>query len=178
MIPQTKCCRKCLVEKPSAEFNKGKQNVDGLASYCRDCSSAASKDWYRANYEYVTKKNRDFYVNNREEILVGMRIYARNNPDKIAAQGARRRLREQTAPGGPFSPYRPDYQERVATYDGLCAYCQAVEYTEFDHAIPLSRGGTNHMYNVFPVCVPCNRGIGGKHSKILWLEWEPRAEPR
>lgn len=33
----TKVCARCNSEKPHADFNKSKQNHDGLDSYCRDC---------------------------------------------------------------------------------------------------------------------------------------------
>jgi len=28
---------------------------------------------------------------------------------------------------------------------------------EVDHSIPVSKGGTDHLNNLFPSCVPCNR---------------------
>jgi len=34
----TKQCNKCKEEKPLSEFNKNRNKVDGLQSYCRDCS--------------------------------------------------------------------------------------------------------------------------------------------
>ena len=31
---------------------------------------------------------------------------------------------------------------------------------EIDHSIPISKGGTNHLNNLIPSCIPCNRDKG------------------
>lgn len=31
---------------------------------------------------------------------------------------------------------------------------------EVDHSNPLSRGGTDHLNNLVPACIPCNRSKG------------------
>lgn len=59
-------------------------------------------------------------------------------------------------------------------FDGHCAYCRCpVDWNsvEFDHFIPIKYGGHTHPSNMLPACVRCNRGIGGKASKLpdKWL---------
>jgi hypothetical protein len=44
----TKTCRKCHVEKPISQFNKG-QNRDKHHSYCKACAIQVSRDWYKAH---------------------------------------------------------------------------------------------------------------------------------
>jgi 5-methylcytosine-specific restriction endonuclease McrA len=36
---------------------------------------------------------------------------------------------------------------------------------EVDHSIPRSKGGTDHLNNLFPSCIPCNRDKGDLSSK-------------
>jgi len=36
---------------------------------------------------------------------------------------------------------------------------------EVDHSIPQSRGGTNHLNNLFPACIKCNRSKGDLKRK-------------
>ena len=55
---------------------------------------------------------------------------------------------------------------------GYCAYCGkrlawrnygypgARAAWEVDHSVPVSRGGTNHLNNLVPTCIPCNRSKG------------------
>lgn len=56
-----KLCRKCKEEKPKSQFNKDKYNPDGLKLYCKPCDRGYVSNW------------------------------TKNNPDKAAAKGARRR---------------------------------------------------------------------------------------
>lgn len=47
---------------------------------------------------------------------------------------------------------------------GHCWYCGAalalLTSWEVEHQIPLSRGGSNELYNLVPSCVTCNRSKG------------------
>ena len=36
---------------------------------------------------------------------------------------------------------------------------------EIDHSIPISKGGTNHLNNLIPSCIPCNRDKGSRTTK-------------
>lgn len=67
-----------------------------------------------------------------------------------------------------------DQQHIYEFFGGHCAYCGCPvdrELVEFDHFIPLKHGGTTHPSNILPSCTRCNRGIGGKMSKLpdVWL---------
>lgn len=48
---------------------------------------------------------------------------------------------------------------------GSCAYCSlplTLDTMEVDHVVPLSRGGTEHNFNVTAACLPCNRSKGAR----------------
>jgi 5-methylcytosine-specific restriction protein A len=50
----------------------------------------------------------------------------------------------------------------------VCFYCRTVvtdKTVTQDHAIPLSRGGTNFASNLLPACRPCN---SRKNSKTVF----------
>ena len=51
--------------------------------------------------------------------------------------------------------------------NGLCYYCNGVA-EEYDHVIPLSKGGNNSIDNVVLVCMKCNRSKGNKTIE-KWL---------
>jgi len=50
-----------------------------------------------------------------------------------------------------------DIRQRVwQRYGGKCAECAAMDYLEFDHIVPVSRGGSNSEQNVQLLCRRCN----------------------
>lgn len=53
-------------------------------------------------------------------------------------------------------------------YDNRCAYCGGPA-TAVDHIVPLSRGGSNFIFNLMPACLPCN---SSKRSRRV-EEWRP-----
>lgn len=38
---------------------------------------------------------------------------------------------------------------------------------EIDHSIPISKGGTNHLNNLYPACIPCNRKKGNGNNTAV-----------
>jgi 5-methylcytosine-specific restriction endonuclease McrA len=56
---------------------------------------------------------------------------------------------------------------RIAVWrrdQGKCVSCGSRENLEYDHIIPISRGGNNTVRNIELLCEKCNRT---KHDKIL-----------
>lgn len=37
---------------------------------------------------------------------------------------------------------------------------------EIDHSIPISKGGTNHLNNLYAACIPCNRKKGNSSNMV------------
>lgn len=103
---QTKFCVKCETHKPESEFSSHR-------SACKPCRSLYSRNWYHSNPEKVAlsierriqtslewqKKNRKLlserakksYQENREKIIAATRKWQIKNPDKHAANSAKRR---------------------------------------------------------------------------------------
>jgi hypothetical protein len=50
-----------------------------------------------------------------------------------------------------------DVRQRVwQTYGGMCVECSATDYLEFDHIVPVARGGSNAEQNIQLLCRKCN----------------------
>ncbi len=129
-----------------------------------------TKKWIAANKERAFAAQKAWREANPKRNKELIKAWVKANPEKVAAGQARRRHLERTAPGGPFLPWREDYKPRIAEYNGVCAYCLKAPFKSLDHAVPLSRGGSNYPENVFPVCGSCN---SRKRAKILHVEWTP-----
>lgn len=58
---------------------------------------------------------------------------------------------------GPSRHIPREVRQRVwQRYGGRCAECSAVEYLEFDHIIPVAKGGSNADANIQLLCRMCN----------------------
>lgn len=55
-----------------------------------------------------------------------------------------------------------EWLELVAANDNQCAHCHEECPLTRDHIVPLSRGGTNDIKNIQPLCGSCNSSKGAK----------------
>jgi hypothetical protein len=75
---EKKICSSCSIEKEIIEFGKDKNKKDGLKNVCKDCRKIESKNRYLENREYFT----NYRETNRDEILLKLKIWRENNPEK------------------------------------------------------------------------------------------------
>ncbi len=63
-------------------------------------------------------------------------------------------------------------QQVVLTREGtVCTYCGDTDGPfDFDHILPVSRGGPNDASNLTLACATCNRSKGGK-TLSEWMAW-------
>lgn len=154
-----KSCGVCSETKDLLEFCKDRHSPDGRGYTCRLCARERMQTWRRANPERWAKMSR-----------AATARWQKQNPERVLELSRRRTALLSGAPGGPFYRTRADYCARVEEFNGRCVYC-AGPYEALDHAVPLSRGGTNHAWNIVPACMWCNRH---KHAKtpaefLIWL---------
>ena len=85
-----KTCRKCGIAKELVDFEKAKQNKDGLNGQCRVCVAERKKAYYEANKEKITEKTKAYYEANKEKIVEQKKayseVYYEANKEKIAEQ--------------------------------------------------------------------------------------------
>lgn len=73
--------------------------------------------------------------------------------------------------------------------DGYCHLCckklSFINYAcygakgawEVEHSIPGSRGGTNHLNNLYPACISCNRNKAVQSSRAARVQYGRRRAP-
>ena len=182
-----KTCRQCKIEKEYEQFYKCSRTKGGRRSKCIDCmkivnASVPSRTKegqakYRdENREAIRENSRRYEEKMRREHGSGWRNdyrrwYYQENKDRInerrnawlsdTGKGVeyieRRRALKQAAHGD-FTA--EDFQRLVDYLGGFCLSCGSYDKLTPDHIIPLSRGGSNCISNIQPLCRSCNCSKG------------------
>ena len=67
-----------------------------------------------------------------------------------------------------------EWERLLVRYDHRCGWCRrrlttsGLTALEWDHIVPVSRGGRHAIGNLIPACRACNRGRGS----CLAIEWK------
>ena len=169
-----KICKRCGQEKSLEEFYRAKRCILGVRPECKRCTLNAQAAHYHANPRPAIEKaaayrranpernrvyQRAYYNRHREAIQTKAKVWERNwriaNPERRRAnEGKRRAAKRQTATGP------VDYLAVLRAYGRVCHLCGGaieVDDLEFDHVIPLSKGGTHTENNSLPAHRARNR---------------------
>ena len=112
------------------------------------------------HYREIGRKSRDKHA---EERNTYQREYGKENRDKLTLFTNLRRARKLAAEG---SHTDEEWQALKAFYDYKCLCCRKHEpeiRLTRDHVIPLTKGGTDSIDNVQPLCARCNSKKNNKH---------------
>lgn len=124
--------------------------------------AATHREWERLNKESISLWRNKWKSENRDKIRSQNRAWARANIELIR-QYRRDRISRLAGAPGKFSV--SDWILKVEFYGWKCRYC-GTNLTRSnlsqDHAIAVSRGGTNWLSNAIPCCRRCNSSKGNK----------------
>lgn len=103
------------------------------------------------------KRNRDteraWRRNNEDKVAASRRKWCELHPEQKAASSRNVRAQRKGAEG----THTPEeWRELCERYDNKCLCCNEVKPLTVDHVIPLSKGGTNYIDNIQPLCKSCN----------------------
>jgi 5-methylcytosine-specific restriction endonuclease McrA len=143
---EMKTCTVCGEEKPLDAFNRTKEAQSGRRGACRVCENA------RRNRKRAKIKVREYTLNNAEKIREIRRRSRQRHPETTAAINHRRRAAAKA--GGSYTA--KEWRLLCAAFDNCCLFCGEHRWTSPDHVIPLSKGGTNDISNLQPLCRRCN----------------------
>lgn len=168
----TKTCSNCKQTKPLSAFNRN-------SNYCRPCSNAKSKLWYQNNKSRAKQTHDDFiadnptynavyYEENKEQFIKWQREWYVTNKDRLKpirldyynthkqqyleAVHRRRALIENA---GTFT--MAEFIALCEACNYICPACHEKAVLTVDHVVPLSKGGSNTIDNIQPLCGKCNR---------------------
>lgn len=81
------------------------------------------------------------------------RRWKAKNPERMAHLKARRYARERGASG---SHTLEEWEALKAGCSGKCVACKEIKPLTKDHITPISKGGTDYISNIQPLCRNCN----------------------
>ncbi len=138
-------------ERYARSRDKRKAEMQEIRDRDRDAHRIKMRKWSKESYRRDPAKHR-----------AAVAAWAEKNQDKAKAcqdhSNLMRRARVNKAVG-----YHTKHERSYlfSSYLGLCVYCSA-KATDFDHVVPLARGGCNHIENLVPACERCNASKGAK----------------
>ncbi len=139
--------------------------------YCsKECYTSVSK-FFRKEKHYCSikcyaKDRKENWTREQQPNYTGStpyeahRKYVKANPERIKHLKARRYARKKNAEG---SHTYQEWRDLKIKNDYRCAECRERKILTKDHIIPLSKGGTDYIDNIQPLCRNCN---SKKHNHI------------
>ena len=122
--------------------------------------SARAKESRKADPERYRAHSRRSYERHRDKRIESATEYQRTHPEVVALTRSRRRAAES------YAITRRDHRRLLEQYRHSCAYCEVrlapwgrefPNSLQWDHVIPLARGGRDSVGNIVPSCRDCNR---------------------
>lgn len=157
----------------------------GRARYARDREKLAAagrarratpeyanwrKSYAAANRERNRANSRRSYQRHREKRIAEAIAYQAAHPEVVALTRNRRKAAVA------FKVSQRDHRRLLVRFEHRCAYCRtelgawgrdAPNSLQWDHVVPLSRGGADGPGNIVPACRNCNRS---KSNRLL-IDW-------
>lgn len=137
--------------------NQNGYNHGCRCDVCRTAKSEHMKAYRRIYYptHRVEESNRgsSYYQSHRTEVDRRHKAYRTANPSIDKASNRRRRVRKLGTEG---NHTEQEWQALLDWYGRCCANCDSSEDITRDHIVPLSRGGTDYISNIQPLCRSCN----------------------
>lgn len=162
-----KRCSDCDETKPVSEFHKNKTQSDGYAYRCKACRKQKEYDkqmeYYWQNHQSIREYQAGYYTDNKGQWAA----YAENknlDMDNNKAWHANRRAMLRGAEG---SHTKDEWLNLVSLCNNRCLRCGihgSYKELERDHIVPITKGGSNYISNIQPLCGRCNKSKSNRSS--------------
>lgn len=175
-------CKECIKNYQLAHRDEINEQRRKNRQEKADYYNTYNREYHRNNPEPKKARDRKYRQENAAQIGTYIREYKRTNkvyrgkarkynreyrqlhPEKSAQHFNNRRARIIQAEGSFTSR---EWKKLCKHYNYTCLCCRRQEpeiKLTVDHIVPLSKGGTNSIHNIQPLCQSCN---SSKHRNII-----------
>ena len=168
----TRLCR--CGETDLSEFYKNKSARGGISYICKSCSKIDARKYNktsarRENMKRFVKKvggTSGYYLKYKDTIRKAQRRYSLKDSSKLKHRitQSKRRSKIRSSVG----KFTDDQWIKLLDYyspKNKCLNCgEFYDILEIDHVNPISKGGTNYITNIQPLCRLCN---SSKYTKSI-----------
>lgn len=151
-------CKACVSERQRRYYRENpepkKANTKRWKQQNPERKKELDKNWGKRNPDKVKANAKRYIENNREKAMESRRRWRAYNPEKKMAIEHKRRAK-QISSGGTYTA--AEWRSLIAHYGGKCLCCGRDDVAlTVDHVIPISKGGSNSIDNIQPLCLSCN----------------------
>ena len=136
------------------------EHREEIAAY-HESRREKKREYREAHREEIAAYAQKWQKEHRAELAVKFRASQKAHAAEYRAYYHNRRAREQQA-GGTYTV--TEWRALCDWFGNLCLRCGAIGELSVDHVVPLSKGGSNAIGNLQPLCKPCN---SMKHTKTI-----------
>lgn len=117
---------------------------------------SARRSYQKNKQKYMDRKKRylrKWRKRNKEKVSEYNKRYEKTHKETVIANEHKKRARKRESEGC-FSA--EEWKQLCDLYDNRCLCCGKRKKLTVDHVIPLSKGGSNYISNIQPLCKECN----------------------
>lgn len=172
----TKICKRCGEERPKSDYTEDDRYADGCYPWCAECRREwrqgrkskqleLRREWYHRDVGHARAYGRKYYHDHKEAIAPKRRIYDRTRyrtdhefkRRKDIQTAEKNRRRKALLYGAPTEHHtEEEWQQLCEKYDHRCLRCGLQVPLSRDHIIPVTKGGSDAITNLQPLCKVCN----------------------
>lgn len=163
-----KTCSLCNEEKPEYFFSVCSRSRKGVnrRNHCNSCRVISNRKYNKSTpwSEKVRTISPEKLKERREKKARWNKQWRKNNPEKWKQSNRNNKHRRRA-----MDPINmTEWLRKVEFYENKCLSCDTYcKNITIDHIVPVSKGGTNKIDNLQPLCMTCNKR---KYTKIINYE--------